>query len=893
MASRDRLFLIDGSALAYRAHFAFVRNPLRDSRGMVTSAVFGFARAMFKLYDDERPQHWAVVFDTPEPTFRHQSFAAYKAQRQAMPEELEQQFPLIHRLVEAMGVPLLAVPGFEADDLLATLARQAAARGLETVLFTADKDLMQLVGEDVRVLVPGRSGESPVWVDAAQVVERFGVPPERIVDLLALMGDASDNIPGVPGVGEKTAAKLLEKYGDLDAVLERGPKEEPGALAQKLASGQESARMSRELAQLRFDAPVEFAAETLRARPPETAELMRFLLEMGFHSLVESRSFPSAAPSARHRTVERAEDLDALAAGLRASGVFAVDTETTDQRPVWARLVGLSFSDREGEAWYVPVGHRAGPNVPIEEVRARLGPVLSDPSLCRVGQNAKYDLIVLRRAGFEVAPFGFDTMIASYLLDPSRRHNLDAMALDHLEVRKIPTSSLLGTGRTKRTMDEVPVADVAAYAGEDAEVTLRLMKRFGPALEARDQVRLMHDLEMPLLHVLADMETTGVAIDAEVLKSLSGEVGREMVTVAGRLYDLAGCEFNLNSPQQLAEVLFKRLGLKGRKRTKVGFSTDAEVLEELAEQHELPREMLRFRELSKLRSTYIDALPKLVHPETGRIHASWNQAVAETGRLSSSDPNLQNIPIRTPLGNRVREAFVPGRPGWLLLAADYSQIELRVLAHVSRDPSLVEAFERDVDVHALTASRLFEKPLEAVDAAMRARAKTVNFGVLYGMGPQRLAREFGLPLSEAKAFIDDYFAKMPGVKSYLERGLEEARKTGYVTSLLGRRRYVPDIDNPSGGRRAFAERIAANTPIQGSAADIIKVAMIRLAERLREGRFEARLILQVHDELVLELPAAEVEAVRALIIEVMEGAYPLSVPLRVRAASGLNWRETH
>ena len=893
MASRHRLFLIDGSALAYRAHFAFIRNPLRDSRGRVTSAVFGFARALFKLFDDEKPEHWVVVFDTATPTFRHVSYAEYKAQREEMPEDLSLQMQDIHRLVEAMGIPLLACPGFEADDVMATLARQARAEGVLTIFVTGDKDLMQLVGDDVRMLVPGRAGESPTWIDAGQVRERFGVGPERIVDLLALMGDSSDNIPGISGIGEKTAAKLLQKYGDLESVLERGPREESGALAEKIGRGGDAARMSRDLATLRFDAPAAFDSEALRAKPPETLELLAFLKEMEFHSLIETRPFAKAPPGARYATVQSLEALEEVAARLRASGRFAVDTETTDQRPMFARLVGLSFSDAEGEGWYVPVGHREGPNLPLEEVRGRLRPLLADPSLERIGQNAKYDAIVLARAGFDPGAFRFDTMLASYLLDPSRRHNLDAMALDHLDFRKIPTSSLLGAARAKRTMDEVPVADVAAYACEDADVTLRLMRRFEPALETRGVAALFRDIEMPLLGLLTRMELTGVAIDAPFLERLSVEIGREMVRLADHLYELAGCEFNLNSTQQLGEILFRRLGLRGRKRTKLGFSTDAEVLEELAEQHELPREMLRYRELAKLKSTYADALPRLVHPETDRLHACWNQAVAETGRLSSSDPNLQNIPIRTALGNRVREAFVPGPPGWVLLSADYSQIELRILAHLSRDPSLVEAFERGVDVHALTASRLFDTPLERLDEAMRGRAKVVNFGVLYGMGPQRLGREFGLSVADARRFIDEYFAKMPGVKLYLERGLEEARERGYVTSLLGRRRYVPDIASASGGRRSLSERIVANTPIQGSAADIIKIAMVRLDESLARQGLAARIILQVHDELVLELPSEEVGTVAPLVVETMENAFPLTVPLRVRVGTGANWKEAH
>jgi DNA polymerase-1 len=587
------------------------------------------------------------------------------------------------------------------------------------------------------------------------------------------------------------------------------------------------------------------------------------------------------------------EGLEALALRLRKAGTFAFDTETTDIHPMTARLVGISFSCAEGEASYVPVGHRGGPNLPLDDVRSRLGPLLCDPSLWRVAQNGKYDVIVLRRAGFDVGSVSFDTMLASYVSDPSRRHGLDAMALERLDVRKIPTSSLLGAGRAKRTMDEVPVPEVAAYACEDADVTLRLVAPLSGELSGRGARDLFEQIEMPLLHVLTGMEMTGVAVDTGVLAGLSKEIGGEMARVQGRVEELAGLPFNLNSPQQVAEVLFRRLGLKGRKRTKSGFSTDAEVLEDLAAEHELPREILRYRELSKLKSTYADALPGLVHPETGRLHASWNQAVAETGRLSSSDPNLQNIPIRTPLGSRIREAFVPGKPGWTLLAADYSQIELRILAHLSRDRSLVEAFERGVDVHALTASRLFDTPLDRVSAEQRARAKTVNFGVLYGMGPQRLARGIGLGVAEARRFIEEYFAKMPGVKAYLEEGLALARRRGHVTTVLGRRRYVPDLGSDNGARRSFAERVVANTPIQGSAADIIKVAMVRLAERLREGGFEARLILQVHDELVLEAPQAEAEAARRAVVETMEGAFPLSVPLRVEARTGSNWREAH
>jgi DNA polymerase-1 len=898
-----KLYLLDGTALLYRAFYGLLKTGLTDPEGEPVGAVFGFANTLQFLVQQERPDYLAVVLDPPGPTFRNERYPEYKANRAEMPEDLVAQIPKVKALVEAWPCALIVEPGVEADDVIGSYAVQLAGPDLEVLAVTGDKDFYQILGRHVRILNPGRGGSSAVEAKVLgpdDIPDKFGVTePAQVVDVLALTGDTSDNVPGVPGIGPKTAGKLIAKYGNLGALYEHLDELSPNQ-RKKLEEHRGTVHLARELVTIKTDLDLPLPLSALEAARPGGPELAGLLATLGFSRLRREMGLEEKDPELFASTdgyvlVSDAKALAGLAERLRrCTAGIAVDTETTSVDPMRAELVGIALAAGPGEAWYVNVGHTEGA-APLDpaEVKRVLGRVLADPGIPKVLHHAKYDLLVLSRAGFEVDGVAFDTMIASYLLDPEGSHKLDDLARTLLGHTMIPISDLIGKGAKQISMARVDAGKAAVYAAEDADMTLRLRDVLAPRLDQAELSPLFRDVEMPLMHVLGKMERTGVALDVPFLEAMSGRLEEELRRLEAACQDLAETEFNVNSPKQLADVLFVRLALPHGKRTKTGWSTDSEVLESLRPYHELPGTVLDYRQVAKLKSTYVDTLPAMIHPDTGRVHASFNQTVAATGRLSSSDPNLQNIPIRTPLGKEVRRAFVPGERGWVMLSADYSQIELRIVAHLSRDPALVQAFRDEVDVHRDTAARIFGVEPGDVTDLQRAQAKTVNFGVLYGQGPYGLARTLGIPTDEAAAFIRNYKEQYAGVIAYLDGVLEEARRSGYVTTLLGRRRYIPALRLKSAAARAAAERLAINTPVQGSAADLIKVAMVKLDRRLAEEKLRANLLLQVHDELVLECPKAEASKLGKLVRETMEGALELDVPVVVNVGVGANWAEIH
>jgi len=888
MASKkDEIYLIDGSSYIYRAYHT--TQGLSNSKGFPTGAIFGFTNMLVKTLKDKQPSRIAVVFDARGPTFRHEQFEAYKATRPPMPEDLSVQIPVIHDLVAAYRLPMLSLPGYEADDIIATLTEEARAKGLPVVIVSGDKDLMQLVGDDIRMWDPQRDK----IYDAAAVKEKFGVGPDRLLDLLAMMGDTSDNIPGVPGVGPKTAAKLIEQFGSLDGVFEHIDEISPKGTKDKIAANRDKALLSRDLVRLNDHVRLDKTVDDLKVPEPDTTKLRELFKELEFKRYLDELPTEKTLDYSGYETVTTAEGLRAWMDRIGEAKRFAVDTETTSEQPVRAELVGISLCCEDGKAAYIPVGHTYGDQLEKKEVLDAIRPVLEDPKFEKIGQNIKYDLIVFRNEGIDIHGIACDTMLASYLLDPSRRgHSLDALSQIFLDHAMIPIKDLIGSGKSQRLFSDVDIPEAAEYSAEDADVTFRIAEILCPRIEEEGLGQLFRDLELPLVPILADMELAGVKVDTGYLQKLSKEFGGMIAATEAEIYDISGEEFNINSPKQLGGILFEKLGLKPVKKTKSGPSTSLDVLEQLALEHDLPRKILEYRSIFKLKSTYVDALTDLVNPKTGRIHTSYNQAVAATGRLSSSDPNLQNIPVRSAEGRKIRRAFIP-EDGYLFVSADYSQIELRLIAHLSGDSRLQQAFASGEDVHSITAASVFGVTPAHVTPEMRQKAKTINFGIIYGMGPFNLSQQLGVGLKMARKYLDDYFNTYAGVKRYMDEVPEVAARDGYVTTILGRKRYLPDLNSPNKIQQQAARRMAINTPMQGSAADIMKLAMIHVDRSLKKEKLPARMILQVHDELILEVREDAAVDAAALLKRGMEGVYPLSVPLVVDTATGKNWDEAH
>jgi len=896
------IYVVDAHSLIFQVFHAIPE--MHSPQGEQVNAVFGFVRDMLYLIEDKKPNALICAFDLPGKTFRDDLFEAYKAERGEMPGDLVSQIPKIERVLEAMSIPVLTSEGFEADDVLATLARICDERGANCFVVTGDKDCRQLITDRVAVF---NIRKNQVF-DAAALREEWGIGPDQVVDFQALVGDTVDNVPGVPGIGPKTAQQLLETYGTLDNLLEHAS-EIPGAKGKKLVESREQALLSRQLVRLDTQVPVLPDWDAARIGGMDTDALVDLFRELGFRSFVDrvSKLQPAAAPAtstaadSSYEIVDTPAKLKKLVAELAKQSQISVDTETTHVSPRRAEIVGYSFAFRPNEGYYVPVRGPAGDTVlDPEETLAALRPVLENPEVLKIGQNLKYDMIVLRNVGVQLAGTSFDTMIASYLLDAGgRSHNLDDLAQKYLNHTTIKIDELIGKGKDQKRMDEIPVSAVGTYAAEDADIPLRMRPILEERLGELQLTDLNETVEVPLIEVLAELEFNGIRIDPSVLARLSNRYSERLTILEQEIEELAGHPLNIGSPKQLAQVLFQELGLPVQKKTKTGASTDADVLEQLAEMHPLPKKIVEYRQYSKLKSTYVDALPTMIHPETGRVHTSFNQVVAATGRLSSSDPNLQNIPIRTEEGREIRSAFIAGEPGWKLLAADYSQIELRILAHYSEDASMCSAFERDEDIHSLVASQVFGVPLEEVTSAQRRSAKAVNFGVIYGQSPFGLAKGLGISQEEAAQFIDGYFATYRGVARFMMDTLDECRRQGYVTTMLGRRRAIQGVrsadqltllsDRPSRKPLTLPERTAVNSVIQGSAADMIKLAMLAIHRRLKAEKLPAKMLLQIHDELVFETPADSIDNLSQLVREEMQRALPIRVPLKVDVKIGDNW----
>jgi DNA polymerase-1 len=935
--SEKRLFLLDGHALVYRAHFAFITRPLINSKGINTSAISGFTRTLVDLIRTEKPTHIAVAFDPPSPTFRHVMYEPYKANREEQPDDIRIAFPWIRKIVEAFKIPIVEVMGFEADDVIGTLAKKAEKEGYQVYMVTPDKDYAQLVSENVFMYKPSRQGNGIEVLGKKEILANWQIKRvDQVIDILGLMGDSVDNIPGVPGVGEKTAIQLIKQFDSVEGVIENVGQLK-GKQKERIENFADQAKLSKVLATIDIDVPIAFEEDKLIIDPFDRDALAEIFRELEFRTMAqqilgeEKSAFSSgkAAPGQQGSLFDQDENVPAAAKGpnlpshsiadlsientphqyylvqekqgmedlaqlLAKQPAFCFDTETTNIDATQADLVGMSFSFKPSEAYYVPVKVEWGtPQDVVNIFKA----TLENPGLLKIGQNLKYDIIVFKWYGVEVAAPYFDTMIAHYLLEPERRHGMDYLAETYLKYKPIPIEDLLGKkGKTQSNMADLTPEQVKDYAAEDADITLQLKDYLEPKLLEGEVVELFEKMEAPLLAVLADVEFEGIRIDSEYLAVYSKELEIDIAKIEKKIYEQAGIAFNIGSPKQVGDVLFERLKIpyKGAK-TKTGqYSTDEDKLVEMSIEFPIVADILHFRGLSKLKSTYVDSLPKLVNPRTGRLHTSFNQALTATGRLSSNNPNLQNIPVRTPEGARVRKAFIPRDADHVLLAADYSQIELRLIAEISNDEAMLDAFQKNLDIHLATASRVFGIPLEAVTREQRYQAKTVNFSIIYGAGATNLSRQLNIKRTEAKDLIDAYFREYQGLKSYMTNIVEEARTKGYVTTLMGRRRYLRDIHSKSGLERSNAERIAVNTPIQGSAADMIKVAMVNIQRELKKQQLGTRMILQVHDELVFDAPKSEVEIVKPIISELMRTAMPkLKVPILVEIGMGDNWLEAH
>lgn len=902
MIEPETLYILDGSYYVFRAFYAI--QSLSNSKGFPTNGLFAFTNMLLNVIRDEKPHHLVVAFDPPGDTFRNELYEAYKANRESPPDELRLQMPHFRRIVKALNIPVVEVPGFEADDVIGTIVRSPLREGVRVVVLTGDKDMYQLVDADT-TLFDSMRGKA---VGIAEVIERFQVGPEGVADVLALAGDTSDNVPGVPGIGEKTAGKLIAEFGTLENLLQNIDKVTGAKRKENLVAFADQARLSQTLVTIKCDVPFDLTAAQASAQAPDFDAFDALCAEFEFNkfpgllrSLFPEESqarleekIVSPSVERHYSTVWTLDEVRAIVAAIEQKGRYAIDLETTSLDPNDAVIVGIALSHTLGEAFYIPVGHldiSAANQLGLDEVLEALRPILEDARYEAICQNGAYELRVFAKAGVDFQAFAYDTMLAAWLLEPNRRrYGLDALAQEYLHESTTLFTDVAGKGAKQITFDQVPVDVATLYGAEDADLTLRLADYLTPHLEEQQLLPLLREVEVPLARVLAMMESTGIRVDRSFLGPLSEEFGERISEHEAAIFDLAGQSFNVNSPKQLREILFDQLNLPVIKRTKTGPSTDQDVLEELSKHHALPRMIVEFRHLSKLRSTYVDALPLLIHAETGRVHTSYNQAVAATGRLSSSDPNLQNIPIRSEDGRRIRTAFVP-EEGWTLLGGDYSQIELRILAHMSEDPVLIDAFVQGEDIHRRTASEVFGVAQADVRSDQRDAAKAINFGLIYGMGARRLADELGVTHAQAQHYIAQYFERIAGVKPFLDGLVSAAKETGYATTLGGRRRPIPELEAENKRFSAQGERLAMNTPIQGSAADLIKIAMIRIAARMKAEGLRARMLLQVHDELVFEAPDDEIDTLEALAREEMESVWTLRVPLRVDFARGKTWAD--
>ncbi|VAX24844.1 DNA polymerase I [hydrothermal vent metagenome] len=887
---KPTLYLIDGAGFYFRAFFA-IRDRLTNARGTPTNAVYGFALMIKKIIKERAPDYIVMTLDSKEKTFRHKMYDQYKANRPQMPDDLAAQLPLIDRLIDGYNIAILRVPGWEADDLIGSISRKAADKGFDVVIVSSDKDLMQLVGPQVSMFDSMKDRD----IGPDEVMEKFGVAPEKVTDILGLMGDTSDNIPGVPGVGEKTATALIKEYGDMESVLMAAKDMKKKRLRENLMEFADQARLSKELATIATDAPIEIDTDSWKTREVDDEKLTELFAELQFNTLLKDLKASGPKTPRDYECVLTDAAFKKMIGEMRGSAGFAVDVETTSINPMNARLVGISFSAESGVAYYLPLRHDyegAPDQLPLKNILPDLKKLLEDEDIPKFGQNIKYDMIVLASEGIDVKPVGLDTMIASYLLNPAGKHNLLTLAMENLGVSMVEYSDVCGKGAKQITFNKVELEKAVEYAAEDADITYRLVNLLGPKIEEEGFNELMNSVETPLIDTLVEIERNGVLLDKDALLELSVVMGDDIRFLEEKIYKEAGEEFNLNSPKQLGHILFEKLKLPGGRKTKTGFSTGQDTLEWLMDKSDLPRYMLEYRQLAKLKNTYVDALPRMINEKTGRIHTSFNQAVTQTGRLSSSNPNLQNIPIRTPLGRKIRKAFIAPE-GHALISADYSQIELRLLAHFSHEKTLIEAFHNGEDIHKSAAADIFGVAPPFVTDDMRRVAKTVNFGVIYGQTAFGLATELKIPRGDAQKYIDSYFDKYPGIKIYIDKTIEETKKLGYVSTLLGRRRPLPDINASNRQARNFAERNAVNTPMQGSAADLIKMAMINIGRRLKEENFKTRMTLQVHDELVFETPESEIAQASEMVKTEMEGVWELDVPLIVQVNSGKNWDEAH
>ncbi len=924
MKEKKKFVFIDALSLAYKAYFAFISHPLINSKGVPTSAIYGFVNQLFKIIEDTKPDYIAVAFDSHEKTFRHERYEAYKSSRQEMPDDMIPQIEKIKEVINAFNIPIYILPGYEADDLIGTAVKKAEAKGLEAIAVTPDKDYVQLITDNIKIVKPGKSTNEIQILDKERVLKEYGFEPERMIDYLALVGDASDDIPGVKGIGPKTALPLIQQFGTIENIYANLDKIEKASVVKKLEAGRENAFLSKELATIKLDVPFEMNFEEAKFTPPDFERVNKLFAELEFKNFGEKllKLFPAHGKDfnvstenheekffefkkseTHYHLITNVDEARKLAEELKHQELFVFDTETDNLNYLKAKLAGVSFALREGEAYFVAINpfeirtslfdNALNDRLPLEEFVKIFKSVFEDEKIKKVCQNGKYDIGVLRTNGIEVNNFYFDTMLASYVLDPDQKHGMDELARTYLHYSPIPITEIIGNKKNAKAIFDVELEKLKDYAAEDSDITFRLYKILKKRLQEEKLEKVAYEIEFPLAPVLEQMERNGIRLDVESLKAFSKELETMLENFSRQIYNMAGTTFNINSTKQLQEILFNKLGLKPTKKTKTGYSTDARSLESLRGQHDIIEVLLNYRQVSKLKSTYADALPKLIDPETQRVHTTYNQTVASTGRLSSLDPNLQNIPIRTELGREIRKAFIPTDENYVILSADYSQIELRIMASICEDEYLIEAFKRGEDIHRHTAALVFEVSPEEVTPEMRRKAKEVNFGILYGIGAFGLKTRLGISQTHAQEIIDTYFKTFKNVKAFIDEAIRKAREKGYAETLLGRRRYLRNINSKNRTVRQFEERVAINMPIQGTAADMIKLAMIKIHEELKKRRTKTKMVLQVHDELVFDAHKDELEELKPLIKQIMEEALPLNVPVIADLGIGKNWLEAH